>query len=278
VVGAIEPKVQLAEIDRLRHKAAPDLNAYDLLLQAQALEYEFTEQSLAAALRRLEQALAIDPAYAPAMALAAYCYAERHNQGWTQVQEEDASEGLRLALRAVELGKNDADVLWKAGFAVRVLGADPQRAREFLDRSLQINPNSAIALATAAWNEVMLGNPGGAFELLRRAERLSPRDPRAWYMAGATAFAHMVAGQYEQAVGCARRALAHNPRFTRTLRVLAASLARLGRTESAGQVMQEILRIEPHLTLTKLRWRLRHMDESALSQFSEALRLAGLPE
>jgi TolB-like protein/Flp pilus assembly protein TadD len=278
VVGAIEPKLQLAEIERLRHKVAPDLNAYDLLLQAQALEYEFTEQSLAAALRRLEQALAIEPAYAPAMALAAYCYAERHNQGWTQVQEEDASEGLRLALRAVELGKDDANVLWMAGFAVRVLGADPQRAREFLDRSLQINPNSAIALATAAWNEVMLGNPVRAFALLQRAERLSPRDPRAWYMAGATAFAHLAAGQYEEAVSCARRALAHNPRFTRTLRVLAASLALLGRMESAAQVMQEILKIEPHLTLTKLRWRLRHMDEGLLKQFSAALRLAGLPE
>lgn len=278
VVGAIEPKLQLAEIDRLRHKAAPDLDAYDLLLQAQALEYEFTEESLTEALRRLEEALAIDPAYAPAMALAAYCYAERHNQGWTKAQEADATEGLRLALRAVELGKNDANVLWMAGFAVRVLGADPQRSREFLNRSLQINPNSAIALATAAWNEVMLGNPVRAFELLQRAERLSPRDPRAWYMAAAAAFAHMVAGQYEEAVSCARRALAHNPRFTRTLRVLAASLARLGRLESAAQVTQEILRIEPHLTLTKLRWRLRHMDEGALNQFSDALRLAGLPE
>jgi hypothetical protein len=42
--------------------------------------------------------------------------------------------------------------------------------------------------------------------------------------------------------------------------------------------MQEIMKIEPHLTLTKLRWRLRHMDERLLKQFSAALRLAGLPE
>jgi hypothetical protein len=48
--------------------------------------------------------------------------------------------------------------------------------------------------------------------------------------------------------------------------------------DNAAQVMQELLKIEPHLTLTKLRWRLRHMDKSALNQFSEALRLAGLPE
>src|SRR5262245_23429852 len=76
VAAAIEPKLQLAEFERLKHKPAPDLDAYDLLLRAQALEYEYTEQSLTAALLCLEQAVAIDPGYAPAMAFAAYCYAE----------------------------------------------------------------------------------------------------------------------------------------------------------------------------------------------------------
>jgi len=129
VVAAIEPKLQLAEIERLKHKPEPDLDAYDLLLRAQALEYEFTEASLAAALRCLEQALAIDPSYAPAMALAAYCYAERHNQGWTHAMDADAATGLALASRAIELGKDDANVLWMSAFAVRALGADPHRAR-----------------------------------------------------------------------------------------------------------------------------------------------------
>ena len=278
VVGAIEPKLQLAEIERLKHKPEPDLDAYDLLLRAQALEYEFTETSLAAALGCLEQALAIDPSYAPAMALAAYCYAERHNQGWTSAMDADAATGLALASRAIELGKDDANVLWMSAFVVRALGADPHRARELLTRALQLNPNSAIALTTAGWNEGMLGNPVKALELLQRAERLSPRDPRAWYMASAAALAHFAAGQFEEAVACAKRTLAQNPRFTRTLRVLAASLAKLGQIEAARQVMQDLLRIEPHLTVTKLRWRLRHMDESVLSPFSEGLRLAGLPE
>ena len=36
VVAAIEPKLQLAEIERLKHKPAADLDAYDLLLQRAA--------------------------------------------------------------------------------------------------------------------------------------------------------------------------------------------------------------------------------------------------
>ena len=278
VVGAIEPKLQLAEIERLKHKPEPDFDAYDLLLRAQALEYEFTEASLAAALRCLEQALAIDPTYAPAMALAAYCYAERHNQGWTGAMDADATTGLALASRAIELGKDDANVLWMSAFAVRALGADPHRARALLSRALQLNPNSAIALTTAAWNEAMLANSTKALKMLQRAERLSPRDPRAWYMASAAALAHFACGQYEEASACARRGLSENPRFTRTLRVLAASLAKLGHMEGAEQAMQNLLKIEPDLTERKLRWRLRHMDESLLGTFLHGLHLAGLPE
>ena len=72
VVGAIEPKLQFAEIERLKQKPATSLDAYDLLLRAQQLEYEFSDESYAAAIRCLEQALVIDPTYAPAMAMKAY--------------------------------------------------------------------------------------------------------------------------------------------------------------------------------------------------------------
>jgi hypothetical protein len=76
VVAAIEPKLQLAEIARTKHKPTTNLDAYDLFLRAQQLADEFTGESMAAALRHLEQALAIDPSYAAAMALAAYCRAK----------------------------------------------------------------------------------------------------------------------------------------------------------------------------------------------------------
>src|SRR5262249_34874196 len=49
VVAAIEPNLQLAEIERRKHKPATNLDAYDLLLRAQQLENEFTDESLSAA-------------------------------------------------------------------------------------------------------------------------------------------------------------------------------------------------------------------------------------
>ncbi len=277
VVGAIEPKLQLAEIERVKHKPAANLDAYDLLLRAQQFEYEFTEQSLAAALRCLEQALAIDPCYAPALGLAAYCYVERRVQWWAQNLEAEAIEGLRLAVRAIELAREDANVLWMAAYAGRSFGMDQDRARELLDRSLRLNPNSAMALTIAAWNQA-IQNPVAALELLRRAERLSPRDPRAWVMDATRAFAYFVGGQFNDAAAAAKKGLAQNPRSARALRLLAASLARLGQRDNAAAAIQELLAIDPHITISRVRQRLRHWPESVWNSYSEGLRLAGLPE
>lgn len=278
VVGTIEPKLQLAEIERLRHKQAPDLDAYDLLLRAQALEYEYTEESLARALEQLERALTIDRLYAPAMALAAYCHAVRHHQGWSKDPQRDAVHGLALAVRALELAKDDPNVLWMGAFSVRMLGGDPYRARELLKRSMHLNPNSAIALTMAAGTEVVLGSADDALLLLQRAHRLSPRDPRAWYMAATDALAYFVAGQYEAAAKAAGSALAQNPRYTSLLRITAASLAKLGRTDEAARAISKVLEVEPALTLSGLRTRLKSMDGRVWNDYADGLRCAGLPE
>jgi TolB-like protein len=278
IVGAIEPKLQLAEFERLKQKSAADLNAYDLLLRAQQLHYEFTEEAFSAAIQCLHQALAIDPSYAPAMALAAYCYVERRLQGWPQNPEAEAVVGHRLATRAVDLARDDANALWMAAWAIRVLGKDPSRAGELLRLSLQLNPNSVMALTAAAWSESLLGNPTEALQLLDRAERISPRDPRAWLMASARANAHFMGDQYSEAASWARKALARNPRSTRALRILGMSLAILGEMDKAAEVIREVLTIEPGLTISKMRARLDFWTEAAWKKPAEALRLAGLPE
>jgi hypothetical protein len=81
VVAAIEPTVQFAEIERQKSSTPSGIATYDHLLRAYGLEHTFTAESTAAALACLDRALAIDPTYAPALAMAAYCHALRHFQG-----------------------------------------------------------------------------------------------------------------------------------------------------------------------------------------------------
>ncbi len=277
VIGAIEPKLQHAEIKRVKATPATSLCACHCVLRAQDLEYEFSEASYTAAIQHLNQALAIDPGHAPAMALKAYCYAERRVQGWAHDSDAEADEGHRLAARCTELAHDDANVLWMAAYAIRVLGRDPLRARELHSMSLQLNPYSAKALTASAWNEALLSGSDAALKMVRRAERISPADPRAWSMTSAGAQAHLQVGEFKEAAALARRALARNPRSTRTLRILAASLAGLGERGRAAEAVHLALAVEPDLTISRLRVRLNYWPERAWSNFADCLHLAGLP-
>jgi TolB-like protein len=278
VVAAIEPKLQLAEIERLKHKTVTDLNAYDHLLRAQQLEYEFTEESLDMALAHLRQALAIDPTYAPAMALAAYCYGEKRFQGWTKDVEGETVQGLQYMSRALELARFDPNVLWMSALASWQLGFDTKRAQELAYRSLETNPNSAIAMTIAGWIEAYSGNYAKGRELLARSQRLNPRDPRAWFTASGLAIACLGEERFEEGAEWARKALAQNPRYTVAMRLLAANLANLGRTDSPAEAVADMLRIEPDLTMRKLRARLLFMHEALWQKLSRGLKLAGLPD
>ena len=74
VVGAIEPKLRRAEIERARRKPTASVDAYDLFLRALALNNTRKEEDNKEALRLLYHAIEIDRHYAAAYGLAGYCY------------------------------------------------------------------------------------------------------------------------------------------------------------------------------------------------------------
>lgn len=279
VVAAIEPTLQFAEIERHKRNRPNKLDAYDLLLRAYGLEYEFTPESMTAALDCLTQALAVDPTYAPAMAAAAYVHAQRHFQGWAPYDDSYCTEGARLAWRGVELAPNDAQVLWMAAFAVWNLGGEGREAAcELFGRSLMINPNSAMALTLGGWIETMRGNQRTGREMIERALLLNPRDPRGWFMSGAMAVAAIIDENYPDAIGWAEKALVQNRRFAVALRVLTVALEKVGQHDRAARVLQELLRIEPQLTISRFLARIPVPLVSMATTYAEALRAAGLPE
>ncbi|MEN0075853.1 MAG: winged helix-turn-helix domain-containing protein [Paracraurococcus sp.] len=279
VVAAIEPTLQSAEAERHRQHAPATLTAYDLLLRARAAESAFTAEGLAAALAALNQALALDPTYAPAMAAAAHCRALCHFQGWPA---SDAAinnvAALRLAWAAAEQAPNDAQVLWQAAFAIwNLAGEERGRARALFRRSLLLNPNSAMGLTLAGWIETMCGHVDEGRAMVLRAVRLNPRDPRGWLMDGVLALAAMIEGDDAGAAAWAERALARNRRFAVALRVLAVARVQLGETGRAAEAVRDLLRIEPGLTIGGFLARIPMPLEAMARRYEAALRVAGLP-
>ena len=91
---------------------------------------------------------------------------------------------------------------------------DLEGAVALVARALALNANLAIAwYASGTVRAFRGGEPDVAIEHLARAMRLSPRDPFMFTMQGVTAFAHFMAGRYEEAAAWAERRFGSGPIF-----------------------------------------------------------------
>src|SRR5262249_21128621 len=152
VVGAIAPKLEQAEIERAKRKPTESLDAYDYYLQGMASYHQWTREGINEALRLFYRAIELDPDFASAYGMAAFCYARRKAHGWMIERDQEIAEMSRLARRAVELGKDDAVALCTAGHAL-AHAYDLQGGAAFIDRALVLNPNLAGAWAYSGWGD-----------------------------------------------------------------------------------------------------------------------------
>ena len=74
VVGAIAPEIEQAEIERASRKPTENLDAYDYYLQGMAKLYQAAKEANGNALRLFYKAVQLDPNFASAYGMAAWCY------------------------------------------------------------------------------------------------------------------------------------------------------------------------------------------------------------
>ena len=101
VAGVIEPTLQATEIRRSRGRPTDDLTAYDLYLRALPTIFSDTVEEVVAALGLLDQAIARDPNYGPALAAAAYCYVQLSDNQVTDDPEHTRRTGIGHARHAI---------------------------------------------------------------------------------------------------------------------------------------------------------------------------------
>jgi TolB-like protein len=104
VVGAITPSVSQAEMERAKRKPTSSLDAYDYYLRAQAAHFQFTRDATDQAVGLYEQAIALDPQFAPAYAALAAALNQRKTWGgWSTDPAADASRAIAYAKSALRL-------------------------------------------------------------------------------------------------------------------------------------------------------------------------------
>src|SRR3546814_13130986 len=113
---------------------------------------------------------------------------------------QEASEGARLARRAVELGRDDAVALTRGGHALGHFGGDLDACIALLDRALVLDPNLSAAWYLSGFQRIARGDHDDAIGRFARAMRLSTLAPEMVRTPTGTAMALLRAGSSVHAV------------------------------------------------------------------------------
>jgi TolB-like protein len=278
VVGAIGPKLEQAEIDRAKRKPTESLDAYDYHLRGMASLHRGDNESTSEALRLLYRAIELDPDFASAYGMAAWCYDLRKWNGWTVDASKETAEAERLARQAVALGKDDAVALCTGGFTLAHAVGDLEVGAACIDRALMLNPNLAAAWYFGGWVSSSLGEPDTAIERIAHAVRLEPIALFPFPAQSAIAWAHFVAGRYQESYLCGQRALREQPDFQPSLRIFAAACAKAGHLKEARAAIARVLELGPSFRISNIKEVTRFRHPNDLARYEDALRKAGMPE
>src|SRR5262249_61370982 len=125
VSATIVPALRSVEIEQARRKPAANLSAYDLYLRALPPHRDTFAQN-EESLRLLYRAIELDPSFAAAYGLAAFCHLMELVFDWRPSSDDRVTEGVRLAALAAEKGHDGPEALWVAGGApARPAGGPP---------------------------------------------------------------------------------------------------------------------------------------------------------
>ena len=278
VVGAIEPQLLCAEVQRIRQKRPESLDAYDYTLRGLAHMNKLNPDDTAEGLRLFLRAIEVDPNYAHAYVCASWYYRRQVQLRGMVLSDEDKAEGIRLAQAALKADSTDPYVLWQAGMTAALVEGDFDAAVLYIDRSLSINANSTRAWLAGGSVRCCVGDPETAIEDANRAIRLSPLDVAMWVAHGVLATAHLQLADYEEAAAWARKSVRQHAYNAPAHHVLAACCAHLGRTEEAGAAVARSLELDPDMTIPRLKAIYPVSGYRNLDGFCEGLRKAGLAD
>jgi len=276
VVGELEPNIRKAEIERSWQKRPLDLGAYDLVMRALPDVWALNKAANANALNILKKALEIDPDYAYALSLAAWCHGQQAVYNWGNDLNTARKEALGLAKRAISLSPDDPMNLTMLGTAYAISN-DQKSARTFLERAVSLDPNSAWGWSRLGWTKVYLDHADEAILHFETALSLSPIDPMNFNNYAGLGSAHQLNSDYEKCIEAFEQALNENPEAIWIYRQLAPAYLEVGDRQNARDGVDKLLGMYPDLTVTKVN-NAMVLPERGMKWICERLTNIGLPE
>ena len=270
VAGVIEPALQAAETARSASRPTIDLTAYDLYLRAYAMYSASHQRQMRQALTLLEEAIARDPQYGPALGFAAFCCMQLTSDAAAPDRDATREKGIDFGRRAVELADDAPGVLADAAMALASFGEDIDAMTALVDRALAFNPSYARGWHISGFLRLWAGQTDLAIEHAGLALRLSPRA-QARLTSLLIGYALFFSRRFEEAVPRLRVAIEDSPVFPTPYRFLAACYALMGLLEEARTTIARLREITPEVMVN---YPLPFRDPEHRELFVSGLRLA----
>jgi TolB-like protein/DNA-binding winged helix-turn-helix (wHTH) protein len=213
------------------------LEAYDAYLRGRALAQAGGLEELRKSLGLYEQAIRLDPGYAPAHAAVAHALHLLRMRG--ALPPSDAYGRARTsALRAVELDPSLPEAHTALAAVHLWSDWDLDAADAELARALARNPSDPVAHHDRAWALVARGRFDEAVAAIRRAQQLDPLSPRANVDVG---WVYLRTRRYDDAIEQCRRTLEVDPAFGAAQACLGEAYMRKGMLSEAVVSIREAL-------------------------------------
>jgi len=235
VAAQIEPTVEQAEARRANARPTENMGGYDLYLRALVRYRTSTREGVLEARDLLDHAIALDPTFSAALALAAMCHLSANGFGWVEDVEDNRRRGVELARRAVKAAGDDAFTLAYAGIALSGLAQEHEAGLTLVRKAIAINPGSAVAWFAGG---VILGRVGDlalAVEHIETSLRLDPITVQRPARASFIGMMRLRQGRFAEAVAILRDALqtVENPGAYAALASAHAHLGEIGAAREA---------------------------------------------
>jgi len=248
VAGVIEPALQAAETRRARARPTSDLTAYDLYLRAFELVGAWSKEPTLHAIELLARAIERDPRYGIALAFAGFCRSLLFCSGWADDPEATRRQGIELSQRALQAAGDDPVVLAWVSVALINFDQDVAPTIGLIDRSLGLNPGSALGWANSGWVRVVAGDADRAIADFATADRLDPRSPLRPFSLTGVGIAHFLAHRLDEAASTLLASMQLLPSYVTNYYYLAACYAHMGRHDDARGVFRRLSNLTPPLS------------------------------
>jgi adenylate cyclase len=278
IMGAISPGIVAAEVQRTQGKKVTELGQWERVMRAHWHVHRFTREDCNEAIILIEEILRRDPDNAMALADLAYNWHMGGLFGWTTEPLTMAMERMGAAARRA-VAVDDRDAAAQTSLAVYELFSDQHDdAIRRLSRAIELDPNSGFARGYLGTAYSFSGEPDRSLAAVQEAMRLSPRDCLMVIWHTVSAWSHLHAERFAEAVACAKQAIDFNPSFPDSHGILAAAAAHLERMIEAQYGLNGFVRLLPGLSLSDPRLVRPFRRPEDRERFLIGLRKAGLPE